>query len=211
MGQSPSGGAFNMVSMFGALPEQQSKELQRLSSVHSAVPTGYPAQQISQFAGQATTNNQGYGSYQPQYSTQFQQIAAAQAYPQAASSHQPHSGGPNSVQPSYGGQQYFPVQNQQPYMYYPGQYGHVGGPHQGMQINSGPYPSSYNRSPGFAYGQGALPQSEGDLNAVNGRYPSYGSFMPGSSTHYGYHSAGPLLRPGSVPGKYRRRSRSSIC
>lgn len=199
-----------MASMFGALQEQQAKdlrmspaEIQRLSSVPSAMPAGYPTQQLSSFAAQASTNNQGYNSYPPQYNPQFQQMAtAAHAYPQAQISHQNHSGGPSPVQVPYGGQQYFPAQNQQPYMYYQGQYGHLGGTQQSMQLNPRPYSSSYNRGPGFPYGQGSLPQPDGDLIAMSGKYPSYSGFVPSPSMPYGYHPSGPLLRPGSVPGKF---------
>lgn len=208
-GQPSSGSAFNMAGMFGALSEQQPKEmrvspaeLQRLSSIPSALPAGFPAQQIPSFAGQTTTNNQGYNPYPPQYSAPFQQIASTQAYPQAHIGHQTHSGGPNPIPSSYGGPQYFPLQNQQPYMYYPGNFGSFGGPQQSMQANPGPYASSYNRAPGFSYSQAPLTHPDGDSNTMGGKYPSYGGFAPGTSIPYGYNAAGSSFRPGRVPGKY---------
>lgn len=209
VGQLPSGGPFAMSGLIGALSDQQQTKdaqiptagLHRLQTVPANVPFGYGSQQISPFAAPTPTNPSAYGTYSQQYASPFQQAATAtQAYAQAPPGQQAHSGGPSPNQPYYSGQQYFPPQQQQAYVYYPGQYGPQGGQQQPVQPHPGPYPSSYHRPSGYPYGQGTLSHLDPDTGNIAGRFPLHSGLGSGSAPPYGYHPGGSFPRPGMVPG-----------
>lgn len=206
-----------MSGMSGALPEYQpsaqphrsQQSQQRFApGVAATIGLGFQPQPVAQFAGHASINTQGYPTYPPQYATPYQHAAAtaaAQAYAQAQAQGSQHSrsGGPSPTHASYTPPSYFPSHQQQQFVYYPGQYGQGSQPQQGMQGHTGPPSTPYLRGPNHPYGQLPLQQQEGDLTAMGGKLPVYGNFVPGAPGSYNYGSAGPLTRPGDMPGKQR--------
>lgn len=180
-------------------------DLSREPSNPLAPALGYPSQSISPFAGQTSTNPSGYGPYPPQYASPFPPAAPATAaataanpmYPMTHPGHPPHAGGPNPMHAFYGGQQYFPGQQQQPpYLYYPGPFAHAGGQSPGMPAHPSAYAPSYGRSTGFPSGHGPGSHPEEPMSGGGRRIGPHSTF----ATAYGY-PPGSFLRPGSGPGK----------
>ena len=203
-GRGQPGSPFNLSGMAGALPDFQSstrshgpqQSHQRLppNATLTASP-GFQAQPISQFAGQTPMNSQGFPTYSSQFTTPYQHaaaVAAAQAYDHQQANPQSHQGGPSLNQVSYNTSSFFPSHQQQQFLYYPGQYGQGGLPQQGVQGQS---PSSYGRGPSHPHGPTGLPQQEGDVAAMGGRFPSYGASMP-----YSYAPPGSSMRS-NAPGQ----------
>ena len=208
IGQSPSSGAvFSMSNLTSALSEPHGSdnprisqaELPHLQSLASNIPLGIAAQQAGSFAGQTSMNTTGYGAYSPQYATQPQHPdAISQVYSQTPAGHHAQITGPSSLQQQFPNPGYYNSPHQQPYPYYPNQYGHFGSQHQGIKPHPGIYSAQYHRSPAYPHGQGLFLQQSGDLGNVGGRYLAPNSFPPGPPAAYGFNLGETLLKPGGT-------------
>ena len=183
-GQSPS--AFSMSGMAGALPDYQSSTPSQMSHHDqqrfvAGTPTGVSPFQSQQYTGQSPINPATYPIHPSQYSSTYQQL-----YSQVQPSPQSQSAGPSPIQSSYPGSAYYSPQ-QQPYMFYQGQYGQQG------QSQPGAYTATLGSGPNQPPGQQA-----GELAAVGGRVMP-GGYSPNNTVPYPYGPSGPFLRPGILP------------
>ena len=184
-GQSPS--AFSMSGMAGALPDYQSSTPSQMSHHDqqrfvAGTPTNVSPFQSQQYQGQSPINPAAYPIHPPQYSSTYQQL-----YSQIQPSPQSQSAGPSPIQSSYPGSAYYSPQ-QQPYMFYQGQYGQQGQSQHGAY--SGAFGPGSNQAPG---------QQAGEISAVSGRV-MHGGYSPSTAIPYPYGTSGPYLRPGILPG-----------
>lgn len=166
----------------------QNERIQRYTP--SAVP--------SPFAGQAPmTASAAYGVY-PQYPTPYQQAAAnAQAYSLSQINQSSQNAGPSTIQPPYPGHSFYPTQQQQQYLLYPGQYGQTGHLHQTLPAQ---YAHPYGRGANPAFGMG-VPQHAPDGAGMPARVSQYGGFPTNGPLNYGYGPGASSSRPGFAPGK----------
>ncbi|KAI4131438.1 MAG: hypothetical protein LQ341_006363 [Variospora aurantia] len=153
-------------------------------------------QSPSPFAGQAPMANPTYGIY-PQYATPYQQAAAsAQAYSLSQLNHASQNVGHNTMQSPYSGHAYYPNQQQQQYLLYPGQFGQAG---QHPQALPSQYAQPFGRGSNPVYGAG-LSQPMLDVAGIPARVSQYGGFSPSGPHHYGYGSGVPNSRLAIAPG-----------
>ncbi|KAL8764026.1 MAG: hypothetical protein Q9184_000314 [Pyrenodesmia sp. 2 TL-2023] len=198
-GQGPAqaGGPFNMVGLGETLPEyaHHPEGSERRTSGSSAT---LHQQSPSPFAGQAPmTASAAYGAY-PQYPTPYQQAAAnAQAYSLSQINQSSQNAGPSPIQPPYAGHSFYPTQQQQQYLLYPGQYGQTGHLHQTLPAQ---YAQPYGRGANPAFGIG-VPQHVPDVAGMPARASQYAGFSTNGPLSYGYGAGTPFSRPGFAPGK----------
>lgn len=196
-GNAPSG-AFHMSDLGGALPESQPSRSR--SQLYLSGQQIFGTQQIPPFTGQTMTANTAYNHYPQQYSSTYQRTPpTGHQYPQPQTGSQAHSGGASPGQATYAGQQYLPNQGQL-YVYYPGEYGQMPGPHQGFQSPQGPYSPFYNRSAGVQCMTRYFPQQEADPNITSSNAQTY-SKHSACTTDSGFNSPETCLRLGNGLGK----------
>lgn len=160
-------------------------------------------QSPSPFAGQAPMANPTYGIY-PQYATPYQQAAAsAQAYSLSQLTHASQNAGHNTMQSPYSGHAYYPTQQQQQYLLYPGQFGQAG---QHPQALPSQYAQPFGRGSNPVYGAG-LSQPMLDVAGIPARVSQYGGFSPSGPHHYGYGSGVANSRLAIAPGKHASSAR----
>lgn len=191
-------GTFSMSGLGESLPDYMhpQDEVERRASGSSAT---LHQQSPSPFAGQTPMTNPGYGMYAPQYATPYQQAAAnAQAFSLSQLNQQSQGPGSNPMHQQYPGHAYYPGQQPQQYILYPGQYGQAGQSHQGIPAT---FAHSYGRGSNPAFG-GGPPQQISDLTAIPGRVSQYGGFSAGGPLNYGYGPGAPFSRPGVTQGDY---------
>lgn len=196
-GQAQAAGPFNMAGLGESLPEyaHHPDDLERRTSGSSAT---LHQQSPSPFAGQAPmTASPAYGAF-PQYPTPYQQAAAnAQAYSLSQINQSSQNAGPGPIPPPYSGHNYFPNQQQQHYLLYPGQYGQAGHPHQALPAQ---YAQPYGRGANLAFGMG-VPQQVPDVVGVPARVSQYGGFSSNVPLNYGYGANASFSRTGFALGQ----------
>ncbi|KAL8836369.1 MAG: hypothetical protein Q9170_002942 [Blastenia crenularia] len=154
-------------------------------------------QSPSPFAGQTPMTSPGYGGYAPQYATPYQQAAAnAQAFSLSQLNQPSQSTGSTPIHPPYPGHAYYPAQQQQQYLLYPGQYGPSG---QSLQGLPPAYTHSFGRGSSPAFGIGP-PQHVPDVAGMPARVSQYGGFPTTGPLNYGYGSGASFPRHGMMPG-----------
>ncbi|KAI4198534.1 MAG: hypothetical protein LQ346_002737 [Caloplaca aetnensis] len=185
-----------MAGLGESLPEyaHHPDDLERRTSGSSAT---LHQQSPSPFAGQAPmTASPAYGAF-PQYPTPYQQAAAnAQAYSLSQINQSSQNAGPGPIPPPYSGHNYFPNQQQQHYLLYPGQYGQAGHPHQALPAQ---YAQPYGRGANLAFGMG-VPQQVPDVVGVPARVSQYGGFSSNVPLNYGYGANASFSRTGFALG-----------
>ncbi|KAL8928275.1 MAG: hypothetical protein Q9208_001985 [Pyrenodesmia sp. 3 TL-2023] len=195
-GQVQAGGPFNMAGLGETLPEygHHPEGSERRTSGSSAT---LHQQSPSPFAGQAPmTASAAYGVY-PQYPTPYQQAAAnAQAYSLSQINQSSQNAGPSTIQPQYPGHSFYPTQQQQQYLLYPGQYGQTSHLHQTLPAQ---YAHPYGRGANPAFGMG-VPQHAPDGAGMPARVSQYGGFQTTGPLNYGYGAGASSSRPGFAPG-----------
>ncbi|KAI4283279.1 MAG: hypothetical protein L6R38_002277 [Xanthoria sp. 2 TBL-2021] len=198
-GQAPgdAGGGFNLSELTDALPQHfnQHDEVDRSTSGSS---TTLHQQSPSPFAGQTPMTTPGYSVYSSQYGTPYQQMTGnTQAYPHPQANQAAQNLGPNPVQAPYSGHTYYPHQQQQPYILYPGPYGLAGQHHPGLPTS---YAQSFGRGTHQGFGVGPMSQPIPDVASIPGRVSQYGGFSPSGHLGYGLGSGAMFGRSGPVPG-----------
>ncbi|KAI4167482.1 MAG: hypothetical protein LQ343_007160 [Gyalolechia ehrenbergii] len=195
-GREQTAGAFSTSGLAEALPEYMhpQDEVERRPSGSS---TTLHQQSPSPFAGQTPMTNPAYGVFAPQYATPYQQAAAnAQAFSLSQLNQPSQSPGSNTIHPPYPGHAYYPNQQLQQYLLYPGQYGQGGQSHQGLPAA---FAHSYGGGSNPAFGVGP-PQHISDVAGIPGRVSQYGGFSAGGPLNYGYGPGATFSRPGVAQG-----------
>lgn len=196
-GQEQAAGAFNMSGFCEALPDylHPQDEVERSASGSSAT---LHQQSPSPFAGQTPMTSPGYSVYPPQYATPYQQAAAnAQAYSLSQMNQPSQSTGPNPINPSYPGHAYYPNQQQQQYLLYPGQFRQAGPSQQALPAS---FAQQFPRGSNPPFGASPLPQHVPDVAGIPGRVSQYGGFVPNGPLNYGYGTGAGFPRPGVMLG-----------
>ncbi|KAL8718305.1 MAG: hypothetical protein Q9225_004534 [Loekoesia sp. 1 TL-2023] len=191
--QEQAAGAFSMSGFCEALPDylHPQDEVERSASGSSAT---LHQQSPSPFAGQTPMTSSGYSVYPAQYATPYQQAAAnAQAYSLSQMNQLPQSTGPNPINPSYPGHAYYPNQQQQQYLLYPGQFRQAAPSQQALAAS---YAQQFPRGSNPPFGASPLPQQVPDVTGIPGRVSQYGGFVPSGPLNYGYGTGAGLPRPG---------------
>ncbi|KAL8657617.1 MAG: hypothetical protein Q9226_001743 [Calogaya cf. arnoldii] len=194
--QAHPGGGFNLSELTDALPQNfsQQDEAERSTSGSS---TALHQQTPSPFAGQTPMTTPGYSMYSSQYGTSYQQVTGnAQAYPHPQANQNAQTLGPNPVQTPYPGHTYYPPQQQQPYMLYPGPYGPAGQHHPSLPTA---YAQSFGRGT-HQFGVGPMSQPIPDVASIPGRVSQYGGFSPSGHLGYGLGSGAMFGRSGPISG-----------
>ncbi|KAI4169715.1 MAG: hypothetical protein LQ348_007229 [Seirophora lacunosa] len=187
--------AFTMSGLGETLPDYHPPTGDTERSTKGAITTPHQ-QSPSPFAGQAPMTNPTYGVY-PQYAASYHQAAAsAQAYSLGQLNHASQNAGPNPMQSPYPGHAYYPNQQQQQYLLYPGQFAQAG---QHPQALPPQYAQPFGRGSNLTYGVGPS-QAMLDVAGIPARVSRYGGFSPGGPHHYGYGSGVPSSRLAIAPG-----------
>ena len=199
--QEHSGAGFNLSELSDTLPQHfsQHEEADRSTSGSS---TTLHQQSPSPFAGQTPMTSPGYNMYAAQYGTPYQQMTGnTQAYPhpQVNQTHQ------NLGQAPYSSHNYYPHQQQQPYVVYPSPYGQPVQHHPGLAT---PYVQPFGRGTNQGFGVGAIAQPIPDVAGVPGRISQYGGFSPSGHLGYRLGSGAMLGRAGPIQGRFASRKMS---
>ena len=196
--QAHPGGGLNLSELTDALPQNfnQHDEAERSTSGSS---TALHQQSPSPFAGQTPMTTAGYSMYSSPYGTPYQQVTGnAQAYPHPQANQDAQNLGPNPVQTPYPGHTYYPPQQQQPYILYPGPYGPAGQHHPSLPTA---YAQSFGRGT-HPFGVGPMSQPIPDVASIPGRVSQYGGFSPSGHLGYGLGSGAMFGRSGPISGKF---------
>ncbi|KAI4278443.1 MAG: hypothetical protein LQ337_000996 [Flavoplaca oasis] len=191
--QEHGGAGLNLSELSDTLPQHfsQHDEAERSTSGSS---TTLHRQSPSPFAGQTPMTTPGYNIYAAQYGAPYQQMTGN---PQAYLHHQGNQTPQNLGQAPYSSHNYYPHQQQQPFVVYPSPYGQPGQHHPGLPT---PYAQSFGRGTNQGFGVGAMAQPIPDVSSIPGRVSQYGGFSPSGHLGYGPGPGAMFARSGPIQG-----------
>lgn len=192
--QEHGGAGLNLSELSDTLPQHfsQHDEAERSTSGSS---TTLHRQSPSPFAGQTPMTTPGYNIYAAQYGAPYQQMTGN---PQAYLHHQGNQTPQNLGQAPYSSHNYYPHQQQQPFVVYPSPYGQPGQHHPGLPT---PYAQSFGRGTNQGFGVGAMAQPIPDVSSIPGRVSQYGGFSPSGHLGYGPGPGAMFARSGPIQGR----------